>query len=212
VIETVLGRDLLMMNPVDKPVLLRRLFGAACAHPAEVVSYTKILVQLQERGNTETLTHYLDLLSAAFLTAPLHKWSGEWLRQRASSPKIILRDNALVTAMTGNMGGDPAWRGRLAENAVGAALVALAESRGGEVFYWRERDLEVDFVVKIGPKIWAVEVKSGPWKPPLQGLHIFLSRNNGVRGVVIGPPSPGAPFENLSLEDFLSSPEKLLDI
>jgi hypothetical protein len=212
VIEAVISKDVLLMNPVQKPALLRQLFGAVCAHPAEVVSYQKILGQLQDAGNTVTIDHYLDLLSAAFLTAPLHKWSGEWLRQRASSPKIILRDNALVTAMTGRMDDDPAWRGRLAENAVGAALVALAESRGGEVFYWRERDLEVDFVVKIGPKIWAVEVKSGPWKPPLQGLHIFLSRNNGVRGIVIGPPSPGALFGSLSLEDFLTSPDRLLDI
>ena len=46
---------------VDKPALLRRLFELACRYSGQILSYTKMLGQLQDAGNTTTLAHYLEL-------------------------------------------------------------------------------------------------------------------------------------------------------
>jgi predicted AAA+ superfamily ATPase len=55
VIETVLGKDVLLLSPVQKPALLRQTFGMACAHPAEVLSFQKMVGQLTDAGNTVTI-------------------------------------------------------------------------------------------------------------------------------------------------------------
>src|SRR3989338_885959 len=70
-IETVLAKDVLLMAPVSKPALLRQTFGLAVAHPAEILSYQKMLGSLQDAGNTTTIASYLRLLSQAFLVSPL---------------------------------------------------------------------------------------------------------------------------------------------
>lgn len=56
--------------------------------------------------------------------------------------------------------------GRLVETAVGAHLLAHAHQGGFEVYYWRERDQEVDFVLQKGKRLLALEVKSAPSKEP----------------------------------------------
>lgn len=206
-IETVIGKDVLLMSPVQKPALLRQAFGMACAHPAEIMSYQKMLGQLTDAGNTVTIAHYFDLLSAAYLMAPLQRWSGSRIRQRGSIPKIVLRDNSLVTALTPAMikNGriEPAWKGRLVENAVGAALVAMAEREGGEVFYWRDRQDEVDYILKRGPELVAIEVKSGKEAGLPEGLKTFSHRNKQAKLVMITREAVVGSVERISLEDFL---------
>ena len=61
--EPNIERDLLAMTRVDKPALLKRLFelGADCS--GQILSYTKMLGQLHDAGNTTTLARYLDLLA-----------------------------------------------------------------------------------------------------------------------------------------------------
>lgn len=66
-IETTLSRDILLLSRVEKPALLRQLFRLACDYSGRVLSYTKMLGQLQDAGNTVTLAHYLQLLSGAGL-------------------------------------------------------------------------------------------------------------------------------------------------
>ncbi len=206
-IETVIGKDVLLMSPVQKPALLRQAFGMACAHPAEIMSYQKMLGQLSDAGNTVTIAHYFHLLSAAYLMVPLQRWSGSRIRQRGSIPKIILRDNSLVTALTPaiikNGRIDPAWKGRLVENAVGAALVAIAEREGSEVFYWRDRQEEVDYILKRGQLLVAIEVKSGKETELPHGLRVFRHRNKQARSVMITREAGVGEVERIGLEDFL---------
>lgn len=64
-IETTLSRDVLLLSRVDKPALLRRMFELGCRYSGQILSYTKMIGQLQDAGNTTTLAHYLELLGAA---------------------------------------------------------------------------------------------------------------------------------------------------
>lgn len=72
-VETAIARDVLLLTRVDKPALLRRLFELACRYSGQVLSYTKMLGQLRDAGNTTTLAHYLQLLAGAGLVCGLPK-------------------------------------------------------------------------------------------------------------------------------------------
>jgi len=84
-IETVLGRDVVAMHRITKPTLLRHLFALATAFPAQVLSYNKMLGQLQDAGNTTTLSQYVRLLEGAFLLSGLERFSSGKARSRGTS-------------------------------------------------------------------------------------------------------------------------------
>lgn len=191
-IETAIARDVLGLARIDKPALLRRLFALACEYSGRELSYTKMIGQLTDAGNTTTLAHYLDLLGAAGLVTGLQKHSGEAVRRRNSSPKLLALNTALVTALTGitraQASADPVLQGRLVETAVGAHLVALSQRHGGSVRYWRDHSLEVDFVIEVGGRTSAIEVKNGAdaGSADLQGLQAFSDRFHPDVSLVVG--------------------------
>ncbi|RQD76536.1 ATP-binding protein, partial [Desulfonatronospira sp. MSAO_Bac3] len=176
-VETAIGKDILLMHRVQKPALLRRLYALSCDYAGQIISYQKLLGQLQDAGNTTTLAHYQHLLEGAYLVQGLQKWHGTKIRTRSSSPKWQPRNTALVTSQSGLAPAD--WRaeakmwGRLVEIAVGAYLVNQGEEEGVEVYYWREKNREVDFVLKKGNRLAAIEVKSGQFSKAHSGVGAF---------------------------------------
>lgn len=222
-IETVLSKDVLLMSPITKPALLRQVFGLCLAHPAEIISYQKMMGQLQDAGNTTTIAFYLRLLSKAFLLVPLEKYSGSKVRQRGSIPKILVLDNALISATSGRgfrtIVKDKIFWGRMVENAVGAKLYPLLQELGGELFYWRDRNDEIDYIVQIGQRLIAIEVKSGsPAKVPA-ALDSFARRYKNTEKLVILLPEItrakvkiGENVKQVKLEDFFSNPYKSIGI
>lgn len=200
-IETVLGKDILSLTPVDKPALFRQVFQLACAHPAEILAFNKMLGQLQDAGNTTTIASYLNLLQAAQLIVPLQKYSGEMVRQRASSPKLIVLNNALINATMlrryEETTRDRALWGRLVENAIVAHAWNQALGTGLELFYWREGVQEVDLVVRRGQSLLAIEIKSNG-SEKLSGLKAFLQRYREAKPLRVG--GQGA---DITLEDFM---------
>jgi predicted AAA+ superfamily ATPase len=189
-VETVLARDVLAMHTINKPALLRNLFLLSTRFPAQILSYNKMLGQLQDAGNTTTLAHYLRLLETAFLVSGLERYSPGQARSRASSPKLVLWNNALVNALHARSieecRNDPALWGRLVENAAGAHLLNHLQGLSSEVMYWRQKNDEVDYVVRAGADIWAVEVKSGrPGRK--RGMSAFSRLHPKARMLVVGP-------------------------
>lgn len=215
-IETVLSKDLLLLAPVRKPALLRQTFGIAVTHPAQILSYQKMLGSLQDAGNTTTIASYLTLLSQAFLLTPLGRWSGSSVRQRSSPPKIVVLDNGIISAMSGRSRAEilhdaDTW-GRMVENAVGAELFFLAEKHGGALFYWRRRGEEVDYVLQMGGRLHAIEVKAGPVPAPPSSLLSFCRKEQGASATLLCPDH-SATFPDVrcvALERFFSDPSCLL--
>lgn len=200
-IETTLSRDILLLTRVDKPALLRQLFRLGADYSAQIVSYQKLVGQLQDAGNTTTLAHYLELLRSAGLLAGLQKYAGSKVRQRGSSPKLLVLDSGLMSAMAGlspaTARADRDFWGRLVETAVGAHLVNTATREIG-VSWWREGAREVDFVLSDRSTVLAIEVTSGRRKPSLPGLAAF-GRVVESRKLLIGA-------QGLDLETALSMP------
>ena len=163
--ETSISRDILMMSRVDKPALMRRLFDLGCSYSGQMLSFNKILGQLLDAGNTTTLSHYLDLLDSAGLLGGLEKFSRDTVRKRSSSPKFQVHNTAFVSALHPLdfemiVKEREKW-GRIVESAVGAHLINNAYSQGYSLFYWREGNYEVDFVLEHKGRIVAMEAKSG---------------------------------------------------
>jgi predicted AAA+ superfamily ATPase len=213
IVEPVIGRDLLQLHPIDHPALLRQLFGLCTSLPAQIVSIHKLQGHLQDRGAIATLQHYLDLLGQSFLVSGVQKFSTQAIRTRRSSPKIIVHDNALLRAFERPIESvlTPERFGRYFENAIGARLIEA----GWDVYYWSERDLEVDFVVHSpsGEK-WAIEVKSAKFgAKDLAGIKKFCGLHPEFVPKLIALEPP-AEFENalgigrLSPEEILSMARK----
>jgi len=201
-IETTVSRDILLMRRVDKPALLRRLFELGCQYSGQVLSYTKMLVQLQDAGNSTTLAHYLDLLRGAGLLEGLPKYAGQKVRQRGSSPKLQVHNTALITAQSDvsfeEARRDGQFWGRLVESAVGQWLVNAAKAGSFEVYYWAGGNREVDFVLARGRKVVAVEVKSSRRRAALPGVEAFSSQFKVHRKLLVGR-------DGIGLEDFLTT-------
>jgi hypothetical protein len=202
-IETTLARDVLLLSRVDKPALLRRLFELSCRYSGQILSYTKMLGQLQDAGNSTTLAHYLQLLTGAGMITGLQKFAGQVVRSRGSSPKLQVFNTALMTAGSGltlaEAAGDPETWGRLVESCVGAHLVNAAAAGECELYYWRERNQEVDFVVKAGRRLVAIEVKSGRAPLAHSGIAAFAAAFKPKRSLLVGG-------DGIALDEFLARP------
>ncbi|KXW57487.1 ATP-binding protein [Ferrovum myxofaciens] len=202
-IETTLSRDVLLLSRVDKPALLRRMFELGCRYSGQVLSYTKMIGQLQDAGNTTTLAHYLELLGAAGMLTGFSKYAGEVVRSRGSSPKLQVFDTALLSALSGyrpeEAMADREYWGRLTESAVGAHLANAAAVGECEVYYWRDRNREVDFVVRAGRRLIAIEVKSGRARDALPGMHAFNEAFKPDRLLLVGG-------DGIAIEEFLRQP------
>ncbi|MFA6736917.1 MAG: ATP-binding protein [Saccharofermentanales bacterium] len=205
IVDPTISQDILMMDEVRKPALLRSLFVLGSGYSAQELSFTKLLGQLQDAGNTVTLAHYLELLTKASMLTGLQNYSGSQIRTRKSSPRFMVYDTSLMTYAEGanrrRLLENPTERGRLVESAVGAYLLARGKEEGFEVYWWRERNNEVDFVIKKGSSLTAFEVKSGRVKNTGGGL-VFKKLYPEALSLIIGST-------NLSLEDFLSGKKPL---
>lgn len=202
-IETTIARDVLLLTRVDKPALLRQLFELACAYSGRELSYQKMLGQLQDAGNTTTLAHYLELLAAAGMVVGLQKYAGDRARRRGSSPKLQVLNTALLTAQSGltprEARGDAEFWGQLVESAVGAHLANAAATGACELFYWRDGDREVDFVVRARRRLVAIEVKSVGRRRALHGLATFDAAFHPDRKLLVGA-------DGIALDEFLTRP------
>ena len=181
IISTVIEKDILQFNTVKNPALFKQAFEILMGYPAMEISYTKLLGQLQERGNVELIKYYLDLYQGAFLVKILDKYTKSKILTKSSSPKILpLAPCLYYLGILADY--SPDERGRAFEALVGAQLVRT----GFDLYYWREGKYEVDFVLKAGRKVWAIEVKSGR-KRMASGIESFLEKHPGSKAAVITP-------------------------
>jgi predicted AAA+ superfamily ATPase len=195
-IETTLTRDILLMSRLDKPALLRQLFELGSLYSGQILSFSKIMGQLQDAGNTTTLSHYLNLLGTAGLLGGLEKYSPNMIRKRSSSPKFQVYNNALVSSRhSENFSSiqiNPSEWGRIVESAVGAHLINHAQEKKFQLYYWRERNEEVDYILERKGSIIALEVKTSYSKMP-SGMNSFQKKFSPDKVFMVG--SNGIPWE-----------------
>lgn len=211
IVEPAIGRDILALGTVRRPALLRQVLAVAAASPAQIVSLQKLQGRLQDRGALETIAHYLQLLEAAYLVAPLEKHTSRPARRRAAPPKLVVLSNGICAAVDPrgipDAKAEPDRFGAWVEN----ACLAYAWNAGQHVAYWREQPLEVDGVLDGSWGAWAVEVKTGPFGAgDVRGVFEFTRRYRRYRPLlVVGrkqlPQAKKLGVAAVSWQDFLVS-------
>lgn len=202
-VETTISRDILLTTRIDKPILFRRLFQLACDYSGQILSFQKMIGQLQDAGNTTTLAHYLELLKGVGMVAGIFKFSGSKIQQRASSPKLQVFNTALMSAQSPYSLNEArlnlsTW-GRFVKSTVGAYLINSIQNTNINLLYWRSENYEIDFLLQYGDELIAIEVKSGSQSSALPGMKRFNEQFKVKRNLLLGA-------DGLPLEDFLSTP------
>ena len=199
-IETTISKDILMLTRVDKPALLKRLFELGCLYSGQILAFNKLLGDLQDAGNTTTLSHYIDLLSDSGLLGRIDKYAGTTMRQRASKPKFQVFNTSLLSAQQAFSFQDvqlesKIW-GRFVESAIGAHLINASISDGIKVYYWREKNEEVDFIIEKDNQLIALEVKSGK-NTSAKGIAAFSKLYHPKKTLLVGG-------DGLTIQEFLT--------
>lgn len=199
-INPYLLKDILVMARVDKPALLINAFELSCEYSGQIMALTKMKGQLQNAGNETTIANYLFLLSKAGLVTAIQKYSGSKIRQRASIPKLNVMNTGLMACYSNytfeQAKADRTYWGRMVESAVGAHLLNTVKNNN-LIYYWKDKNHEVDFVVESNKKLLAIEVKSGKKSKNLDGLNKFAAKYKNVKPILVGA-------EGISLQEFLS--------
>ena len=206
IIAPAIEKDVLQTTYIYKPALMHQLFHLGCAYSGELLSYNKMLGLLQDAGNATTLVNYLEVLGESKLLTGLPKFVMDASRKYRTIPKLQVYNNALLTALTEGVSyekvfTDPQLWGRWVESAVGCYLLDKADELDCDLFYWREDNEEVDFVLRRADKLLAIEVKSGK-RQSNSGLSSFRKMYNPQHSLVVG--GQALPLEDLFKGDIAS--------
>lgn len=206
IIDATINKDILMDTPIGKPALLRQTFELGAAYSGHILSLNKMLGSLQDAGNTATLAGYINILGESGLLCGLQKYSVDTARQKASIPKFQVFNNALKTVFS-PLSFEQAlldrreW-GHIFESGIGAYLISQAFALRFDVFYWRDRNDEVDFILRKKGMVIAIEVKSNAQKNTV-GLNKFVETYKPKTAFIVGDGG-------ISAEEFLSMDLKKL--
>ena len=205
IIDATINKDILMNTPISKPALLRQTFELGASYSGELLSLTKMLGSLQDAGNTVTLAGYINLLDESGLLCGLQKYSIDTARRRASIPKFQVYNNALKMVYNPHTFDqaimDRKGWGRIFESGIGAWIVSQAFVHRFEVFYWRDRNDEVDFILRKKGTVIAIEVKSNAEKNT-DGLAVFRDTFSPKAAFIVG--DGGIPTEEFLSMDIMS--------
>ena len=200
IVDATINKDILQNHVVTKPALLRQTFELGSSFSSQELSVTKIMGQMQDAGNTTTISSFLQLLSDAGLLTGLQKFANDKARKRASTPKFQVHNSALKNYLSPlsleNALIQPKQWGRFYESAIGAHLVSKAFENRFDLFYWRQGNDEVDYVIQKRDCLMAIEVKSNHEKTTT-GLQVFKEKFSPKVSLIIGP-------EGIGIEEFLS--------
>lgn len=202
IISPILTRDILEIEEIRNPALLRQVFELACIESARELSLTKMQGTMNS-GTVPTIKSYLNILDQTMAVKPMQKYALSVIKEKNSVPKMQVYNSAFRNrygqfsfeeAVT-----DPTEWGRQVESAVGAHLANRSQLDGFELLYWRdEHKKECDYVLKKGQTLVAIEVKSNRAKDT-SGFELFrkIYAERITAAFIVGP-------EGLPLEDFFA--------
>ena len=171
-VRSYLERDLQSLASVDNLVDFRRLMRAACHRLGGLLNQTEIARDLQIPR--ATVQRHLGLLETSFQLLRLPAYAINRTKRLLKSPKLYWSDPALARWLSGVE--EPS--AQHLENLVLADLLAWRDGQvpRPEVLFWRTTtEREVDFVVELGDRLLAIEVKATtqPRHGDAAGLRLF---------------------------------------
>lgn len=200
IISPILNRDILDIEEIRNPSLLRQVFEIGSMYSSQEISLNK-MQGVVNSGTVPTISSYLRILDETMLVKPLYKYDNSTIKTRNSVPKMQAYNNAFRNSYCQHTFEEAVMNkvewGRQVESAVGAYLAGRSVIDGFQLLFWRdEKKNECDYVLKKGESLIAIEVKSGH-ADNIEGYLAFKNRfgRNIVNSFIVGP-------EGLPLEDF----------
>ena len=191
-VQTYVERDVRQLSQITDLVAFRTLAQLAALRTGQVLVISTLA--RDAKLNAVTAGRYLDLLEASFLIRRLPPFLKNRSSRLVKSPKLHFTDSGLAAHMAGittlEPGRDDLLRGALFETYVAQNLAALLEAHlpDAQMGYWHEQGRhEVDFVIEVGRKVFAIEVKAATrWsESDLSGLRAFLERTPACVAAVL---------------------------
>lgn len=184
-VRKVLYEDLALATEYRKPENVLRFFVYLLAHPGIEINIQKIAV---EAGvNRKVVSDNFPLLEMTDLVMRMHKFRKDPIRPRQGNIKCYLRDLALRNAVMktwDDFATDAGLLGLCIENIVANHLVSWKEIL--EVAYYRQRQVEVDFIVThAASKYLPIEVKYRKKELQKKGLQHFMKKFKIPIGVIL---------------------------
>ena len=200
IISPILNHDILDIEEIRNPSLLRQVFETGSIYSAQELSLTK-MQGVVNSGTVPTISSYLKILDETMLIKPIQKYDNSAIKTKNSIPKLQVYNNAFRNCYCQHtfeeaLLNKTEW-GRQVESAVGAYLAGRAVLDGFQLLYWRdEKKNECDYVLKKGERLIAIEVKSGH-AGNIDGYLAFRKKfeKDIVNSFIVGP-------EGLPVEDF----------
>lgn len=213
IIHPIMNRDIFALRRIDNPELFQRILERSVQYSGQLLSHENLAGQYYNAQNVTTVANYLNLLSRVGLTSSLPNYASSPIVSDRKVPKLNVLNTGLMSAWSElsfeEAKSDGSFWGRLVESAVGAHLLNTSSSRV-KVYYWREKNREVDFVLKRGPKLVPVEVKSGrsQKKSTRTGLDLFNEKFNATGSILVGRDGvPVGDFLSKSARDWVEYSE-----
>ena len=202
IISPILARDILEIDEIRNPALLRQVFEIACQESPRELSLTKMQGTMNS-GTVPTIKTYLDILNKTMTVCPLQKFSPSEIKEKQSVPKMQVYNsgfrNRYGLFSFDEARSNPTEWGHQVESAVGAHLANRSVLDGFELLYWRnDKKQECDYVLKKGQSLVAIEVKSSRAEDT-SGFEKFkeMYSDRVTSSLIVGP-------EGLPLEEFFS--------
>jgi hypothetical protein len=191
-VQTYVERDVRQLSQITDLVAFRTLAQLAALRTAQVLVVSTLA--RDAKLNAVTAGRYLNLLEASFLIRRLPPFLKNRSSRLVKSPKLHFTDSGLAAHMAGisslEPGRDDLFRGALYETYIAQNLAALLEAHvpDARLTFWHEQGRhEVDFVIELGRRVFAIEVKAATrWsESDLSGLRAFLARTPACAAAVL---------------------------
>ena len=172
-IRTYLERDVPQLGPRIPAATLRRFWTMLAHNQGQTHNAAALARGLDVNG--VTIARYLDLLVDLLLVRRLQPWTSNLGRRLVKAPKVYIRDSGVCHALLGietvdDLFGHPvvgsSWEGFVVENVVG-----VLPARASCGYYRTSGGAEVDLVVDLGGRIWALEIKRSSAPKVSRGFH-----------------------------------------
>jgi predicted AAA+ superfamily ATPase len=185
VIERVVYHDIPETFNVADRALLQNLLMYSIFHSGSIININEIAASCN--ATRQTVSDYLYYLQSSMLIRLLEKYAKTEVSRLRAFRKLYTVDSGLyvhLQRLSPSQIEQKGALGRLAEIAVFAQLKSYS-AVSENLFYFRERDMEVDFVVRTPKGLIPVEVKYREAPKDLRGIKYFMQRFNASKAIVI---------------------------
>ncbi len=186
-ITTFLERDLLQWVGFT-PTTMRRFWQMLAHVNGQTVNYSSFASSLGV--TSETVKNYVDLLTGTFMVEVVPPYISNLGKRLVKSPKVYISDSGITAGLLGlrnfvELSGHPAF-GSIWEQIVLSNLKGLYAD--ADFFYYRTTNgAEIDFVMKVRNKVFAIECKAS-YSPVLsKGNYLAIEDIAPVQTFIVTP-------------------------